>query len=64
MSGSNNFELPIYSRNVVEFVTVAVEFCGFIEKSQEISALDFSLAINKILPLTYLKASMLPKIDS
>jgi hypothetical protein len=64
MAGSNNFELPVYSRNVVEFVTVAVEFCNFIEKSQEISALDFSLAVNKILPLTYLKASMLPKIDS
>ena len=64
MSASNNFELPVYSRNVVEFVTVAVEYCNFIEKSQEISSLEFSQAINKILPLTYLKASMLPNIES
>ncbi|NCO55902.1 MAG: DUF5063 domain-containing protein, partial [Bacteroidetes bacterium] len=48
---------------VVEFVTVAVEYCNFIENSQEISAFDFSKTINKILPLTYLKASMLPNID-
>lgn len=64
MSGSNNFELPVYSRNVVEFVTVAVEYCNFIENSQEISAFDFTSAINKILPLAYLKASMLPNIES
>ena len=56
-------ETSLFSRNVVEFVTVAVEYCNFIENSQEISAFDFSKTINKILPLTYLKASMLPNID-
>lgn len=58
-----NSENIIYSRNVIEFVTVAVEFCNFIESSQEISALDFSQASNKLLPLTYLKASMLPNVE-
>ena len=56
-------ETSLFSRNVVEFVTVAVEYCNFIENSQEISAFDFSKTINKILPLTYLKASMLPNVD-
>lgn len=63
MDDYKNSENKLFSRNVVEFVTVAVEFCNFIENSQEISALDFSKATNKILPLTYLKASMLPNVD-
>lgn len=56
MGNQNNI---LFSKNVVEFVTVAVEYCNFIENSQEISASDFSVTINKILPLSYLKASML-----
>ena len=63
MDNHKNSENKLFSRNVVEFVTVAVEYCNFIENSQEISAFDFSKTINKILPLTYLKASMLPNID-
>ncbi len=60
MDNQNNI---LFSKNVIEFVTVAVEFCNFIENSQEISAINFSKATNKILPLTYLKASLLPDVD-
>ncbi|OFX32515.1 MAG: hypothetical protein A2X08_05395 [Bacteroidetes bacterium GWA2_32_17] len=63
MDNHKNSENKLFSRNIVEFVTVAVEYCNFIENSQEISALDFSQATNKILPLMYLKASLLPNIN-
>ncbi|PIP54888.1 MAG: DUF5063 domain-containing protein [Bacteroidetes bacterium CG23_combo_of_CG06-09_8_20_14_all_32_9] len=64
MSKSNNFEHPVYSRNVIEFVTVAVEFCNYIEQSKKVEASQFSSAMLKIFPLAYLKASMLPEIVS
>lgn len=57
---SNNKEL-IYSPAVIEFVTVAVEFVSFLEndKAQERTGwIDTTL---KILPLLYLKASLLPE---
>ena len=49
----------IYSKNIVEFVTVGVEFCAFVERAQEMNKKDFTDKITKILPLLYLKASLL-----
>lgn len=50
----------IFDRNVVEFVTVAAEFCKFLEQAEEIKRSDFVGTSLKILPLLYLKASLLP----
>lgn len=50
----------IFDRNVIEFVTVAAEFCKFIEQSEESKRKDFVDTILKLLPLLYLKTSMLP----
>jgi hypothetical protein len=64
MAKLSQIEHPVYSRNVVEFVTVAVEYCNYIEQCKNTSAKDFSEAILRLLPLTYLKASMITAVES
>ena len=53
-----------FDRNVVEFVTVAAEFCKFLEQAETIKRSTFVDTSLKILPLLYLKASMLPKCET
>ena len=64
MPKSSQIEHPVYSRNVVEFVTVAVEYCNYMEQSKNTSAKDFSSSMLRLLPFTYLKASMITAIES
>ena len=45
---------------MVEFVTVAAEFCAYIERANEIQRKEFTGTMLKILPLLYIKAQMLP----
>ncbi len=52
-----------YSKNVIELITVANEFCSFLERSEEFETSDFLGRLQKILPLLYLKASMLPEFE-
>lgn len=49
----------LYSKNVLEFVTVSTEYCAFIEKSSKYSRKDFISKSRKLLSLLYLKASIL-----
>lgn len=51
----------IFDRNVVEFVTVAAEFCKFMEQAEGAKRSAFVDTSLKILPLLYLKTAMLPK---
>jgi hypothetical protein len=51
----------VYSKNVVEFVTVANEYCNLIEKVHHSPAMQNLQYLRKILPLLYLKATMLPE---
>ena len=53
----------VYSKNVIEFVTVANEFCLFVENSSTYHRFDFIDKAHKIFPLLYLKACLLPEID-
>lgn len=53
----------VYSKNVVEFVTVANEYCGFIEKVSHIPAEQNIRNLQKVLPLLYLKATLLPATE-
>ncbi len=55
---------PIFNHNTLEFVTVAVEFCAFLEKSAGRNREDFVDTMLKLLPLLYLKAQLLPQVDS
>lgn len=51
----------IYSKNVIEFVTVVAESCLFLENCGELSKEDFVIKSIKILPLLYLKTALLDK---
>ena len=50
----------IYDKNTVEFVTVAVQFCDFLENAADETQEELIDKLAKIIPLLYLKASMLP----
>ncbi|MEY8708007.1 DUF5063 domain-containing protein [Bacteroides faecichinchillae] len=54
----------IFEKNVIEFVTVAAEFCRFLERAESMKRSAFVDTSLKILPLLYLKASMLPKCET
>lgn len=58
-----NYSQVIFEKNTVEFVTVAAEFCAFLERAQHINRSAFVDTSLKILPLLYLKASMLPSVE-
>jgi hypothetical protein len=49
----------VYSPSVIEFVTVTAETCLFLEHASEFSRTDFIQKTVKILPLLYLKTSLL-----
>lgn len=51
----------IFDKNTVEFVTVAAEFCGFLERAPQTTRRSFVDKSLKLLPLLYLKASLLPE---
>ena len=53
----------IFDKNVVEFVTVAAEFCAFVEQNERVNPKDYVDTLLKILPLLYLKALLLPECE-
>ncbi len=53
----------VYSKNVVEFATVANEYCNTIEHVSKFSAEENIQKLQKLLPLLYLKAAVLPKSE-
>lgn len=53
----------IFDRNTVEFVTVAAEYCAFLERSSGMKRRIFVDTTIKILPLLYLKALLLPECE-
>lgn len=53
----------IFDKNSIEFVTVAAEYCGFIERSRGADRDAFVDTALKILPLLYLKASLIPECE-
>lgn len=54
---------PVYSRNIVEFVAVANEFCKYAEHASELKGDELLKILQRILPLMYLKASLLPQLE-
>jgi len=49
----------VYSKKVIEFVTVAAETCLFLEHANEFTKTDFVQKLVKLLPLLYMNASLL-----
>lgn len=56
-------ENPVASRQVLEMLTVANDFCLFLEREDDISKENLLKYLQKVLPLIYLKASLLPDIE-
>ncbi len=54
---------PVYSRNVVEFVAVANEYCKYTEHAGELKGDEILKILQRLLPLMYLKASLLPALE-
>ncbi len=53
----------IFERNSVEFVTVAAQFCNFLENAQDMEREEFVDTTLKMLPLLYVKALLLPEME-
>lgn len=53
----------IFDKNSIEFVTVAAEYCSFVERSRGAECMNFVDKALKILPLLYLKASLIPECE-
>ena len=54
----------VYSKNTIEFVTVANEYCKLIESAGSEGARQMLNKAQKILPLLYIKVSILPDFES
>lgn len=53
----------IYSPEVIEFVTVSAELCKLLENAGKESVEDFLQKVSRILPLLYVKATLLPDMN-
>ena len=60
----NRLKEIVYSHNSIEFVTVAVQYCAFLEDFKETTESELTDKLTKILPLLYLKASLVPETDT
>ena len=58
-----NEQNPIYAPDTLEFVTVATEFCAYLEQSASREKTSFIERMRKLLPLLYLKAQLLPEME-
>src|SRR4030042_1897703 len=54
---------PVYSHNVIEFVAVANEYCKYAEHAPELKGDEMLKIMQRIMPLMYLKASLLPLFE-
>lgn len=58
---NDNKNTIAYSHEVLEFVTVAVQYCTFLEQTESAERKAFVDTILKLLPLLYIKGALLPK---
>lgn len=59
----NQLKEIVYSRDTIEFVTVAVQYCGYFESFENVTEVELVDKLTKLLPLLYLKASLVPETD-
>lgn len=63
MTSSNNNDI-VYAPVTLDFVTVSVEFCSFLEKMEDTSRIEWAKTMLRILPLLYVKATLLPSVEA
>ncbi|MBF6626932.1 MAG: DUF5063 domain-containing protein [Proteiniphilum sp.] len=54
----------VYDKSVIDFVAVAVELSVFLEKEDQLPRTEWIDKMLKILPLLYVKASLLPETEA
>ena len=57
-------ENQVYSKEVIEFVTVSNEFCNFLETAKDVKLKEFITISHKLLALLYFKATTLPRFEA
>ena len=62
MTSSNDNHI-VYAPVVLDFVAIGVEFCSFLEKMEVKSRPEWAQAMLRILPLLYVKATLLPTVE-
>ncbi|HTN68528.1 MAG TPA: DUF5063 domain-containing protein [Dysgonamonadaceae bacterium] len=53
----------IYASVTLDFVTVSVEFCSFLERGDDLSRQEWMKTLLRILPLLYVKATLIPTTE-
>ena len=56
-------EEVVYSNHTIDFVKIALEFCGWVENVRKNDKDTFIDQGTKILPMLYLKASFVPSVE-
>lgn len=62
MTSSNDNNI-VYAPVTLDFVTVCVEFCTLLEKMEITSRTEWANEMLRILPLLYVKATLLPSVE-
>ena len=62
MTSSNDNNI-VYAPVTLDFVTVCVEFCTLLEKMEVTSRTEWANNMLRILPLLYVKATLLPSVE-
>ena len=62
MTSSNDNNI-VYAPVTLDFVTIGVEFCSFLEKMEVKSRTEWAKTMLRILPLLYVKATLLPSVE-
>lgn len=63
MEGMQLGTSPVMQRDVLEFVTVAVQCCAYLESAEQKERVEFVDTMLKLLPLLYLKGILLPEME-
>jgi len=61
MINSFQSENAVYAKNTIEFVAVAKSYCDFMDQMESIGKQQFLDTMVRLLPLLYLKGSLLPE---
>ncbi|MBI9065713.1 MAG: DUF5063 domain-containing protein [Salinivirgaceae bacterium] len=60
----SDFEEVVYSENVIDFATLATEYCNLLDGVALLSQKEFIDKAHRLLPLVYLKAIILPDTEA
>lgn len=64
MQQTNNNSKTIFAQGTIDFVTVAAEFCAYLEQSTDRSKEQFVDTMLKLLPFLYVKAHLVKQVES